>query len=116
MGDELNEAERFFYEHGNYSWKPKLVESEEEGKVRCARSLAAAERRLVAGPFYVTTDEDSDPWDGEVEWGGPVWVVSLWSVEGTSDRGNLVGSVGGVGCEAGDPYLRVIAAQLALDL
>lgn len=106
-----SEAELFFFEHAGFSFDPK-TETPDEGRWGCARSLAAAESRLKAGPFYVDHEPDSEPWDADVEWDGPVWVVSLYRVDGSAEP-ELLGSLGGVGCEDGDPYLRVVAAQLA---
>lgn len=39
----MNQAERFFYNHAGFSYDPK-TETSEQGKVRCAKELAEAER------------------------------------------------------------------------
>ena len=39
----MNQAERFFYNHAGFSYDPK-TETSEQGKVRCAKELAETER------------------------------------------------------------------------
>lgn len=109
--DTMTEAERFFYEHAGWSWDP-ATETEEEGRLRCARELAAAEARLKAGPFYVGWVPDDVPWDGDVPYDGPLWIVQLWSVADSAGP-ELLGAIGSVAEEDGGPYLRVVAAELA---
>lgn len=106
----LTDDERFFYEHAAYC--RMRTESEHEARERTARFLAAAEAALKAGPYFTTVTPDSDPWDGDVPWDGPIWIVSLYGTAG-SDHAVILDSVGGVACESGDPYLRVLRAELA---
>lgn len=105
------EAEQFFYDNAGWSYDP-ATESEEEGRWRCARVLAEAEARLKAGPYFVDHEPDDLPWDGDVPYDGPLWIVTLYSVAGNLD-GEILGSLSSVACEADDPYMRVVAAELA---
>lgn len=109
----MNEAEQFFYDNAGYSYDPK-TETKVEGRRRCAAALAAAERRLKDGPFFIDYEPDNEPWDGDVPYDGPIWYVGLYSVEGATDS-RLLGGMGMVACEEGDPYMRVVAAELALE-
>jgi hypothetical protein len=116
MGAEvLSEAERFFYDHAGFSYGPREVL--EDRRVAGARMLAAAEARMLAGPFYVSTEPDDQPWDGDVPLGDEfqLVVVTLWSVEGWAAP-VLLGCLGSVAIRSeSDPYLRVVAAELALE-
>lgn len=107
----LTEAEQFFYEHAGYSYKTG-EETPDAGRMRGARELAAAERRLKSGPYYIDVTPDPEPWDGDVPYDGPLWIVELWSVEETAEP-KMLGCLGSVACEEGGDYLRVIAAELA---
>lgn len=108
----LSEREQFFYDHAGYSFKPG-EETREQGKRRCALALAAAEQRLTDGPFFVTVERDPDPMDGKSD--EPQWIVGLFTVTGASEP-MCLGSMGAVDCPADDPYLRVVAADLADEL
>lgn len=109
----LTEAEQFFYDHAGWSYSPE-TETPEVGRERGAIELARAEERMKNGPYYVTTEPDDMPWGGDFPYDGPMWIVSLWSVEGVA-IGEVIGSIGGVACESGDPYMRVVRAELALE-
>lgn len=109
--DSLTVAERFFYDHAGYSYSP-ATQTPEQGHVESARRLARAEARLNAGPYFVSHEPDDRPWDGDTPYDGPLWTVTLWCVSGTADP-EILGSLSSVACEDGDPYLRVIAAELA---
>lgn len=113
MLTERHKALRFFLDHGGYWYNPNK-ESEFQGRWRSARTLADAERRLKRGPYFVSTEPDDLPWNGDVPWDGPIWVVTLWRVDG-SDVPVAMGSLTGVGAHEGDPYLRVVAAELAAE-
>lgn len=112
----LSRDEQFFYDHAGWSYPTtaSLPEASEQERQRNAHDLAAAERLLIDGPHYfVAVEPDGQPYDGDARWDGPVWVVGLYAVQ-HPDRPVLVGSVAGVACGAGDPHLRVVGAELAL--
>lgn len=108
---ELTEQEKFFYDHAGWCYAPEK-ETLEEGRTRVAKALALAEQRMKSGPYYVDHIPDDVPWDGDVPYDGPLWIVRLWSVD-DSDTPELIGAIGSVACEEHDPYMRVIAAELA---
>lgn len=109
----MTDAQMFFYNNAGYSYD-MATETPDDGRLRAARLLADAESRLKAGPYFVSIEPDDEPWDGDVPYDGPIWLVTLWSVEDES-RPVLLDSIGSVACEQGDDYLRVIAAELALE-
>jgi hypothetical protein len=106
-------AAQFFYEHAGYSFDP-VNELRECARHRNAQALADAERRMIAGPYYVETSPDPWPYDGDDNYDGPVWIVSLFRVDDRSEP-ECIGSIGGVAAEHDDPYMRVVAAELALE-
>lgn len=107
-----SEAEQFFFDNAGFSYDPE-TETPDEGKWRCARVLAEAEARLKAGPYFVGHEPDDQPWYGDFPYDGPLWFVTLYSVAGNVEGDEILGSIGSVACEAGDPYMRVVAAELA---
>lgn len=109
--DTLTEAERFFYDHAGHSYNP-ATQTPEQGRIEGARALARAEARLKAGPYFVGHEPDDLPWEGDTPYDGPLWTVILYEVTDTTDP-RVLGSLSSVACEDGDPYLRVVAAELA---
>lgn len=112
MNAVSQEAVSFFFQYGGLAYDPK-TETAEEGRERHARETAAAEQRLKDGPYFIDVTPDDQPWDGDVAYDGPLWVVTLFSVEGVTDNPTIIGSVGSVACERDDTYMRVVAAELA---
>jgi hypothetical protein len=110
---EFTEAEQFFYDNAGYSYNPAR-ETYEQGRIRGAMKLARAENKFLRGPYFVTYEPDDVPWDGDQPYDGPLWSVTLFSVS-ESDTPLVIGSMCSVACDEGDPYLRVIAAELALE-
>jgi hypothetical protein len=108
--DALTPAEKFFYDNAGFSYARD--ETPEQGRKRGARELAAAEAWLRSGPYYIDVYPDDTPWDGDVPYHGPLWCVTLYGVADT-DRPTVLDSVNAVACEAGSPYLRIVAAELA---
>lgn len=105
-------AFRFFYDNAGHSQMPG--ETERQGRTRGAIRLLLAEAALKSGPYFISLEADPEGWDADVPWDGPVWIVSLWHVRNT-DKPVLMDSVGGVGANEDDPYLRVVAAELAAE-
>lgn len=106
----LTGDQRFFYEHAGYC--RMRTESEHEARERTARLLAAAEAALKSGPYFIGVSPDSEPWDGDTPWDGPVWTMTLYGVADGCEP-VVIDSVSGIACESGDPHLRVLAAELA---
>ena len=111
----MNKAEQFFYEYAGYSYGHN-GETPEQGRTRGAKRLAEAEAwamdNCVGFEWYLsefTNEEFSDD--------KPYY--RLWDCIARS--GDRLTSLGGIDfgrdCEPwGDPYLRVVEAELALEL
>ena len=115
---KLTKQEQFFYDNAGYSYDPE-TETPEQGRTHCARQLAAAETKAAQAGVYAQwmTDPhtDSSDWSDDPEpWA--TWCVTITHPEtGQSD------SLGGVdfgrdGEPWGNPYARVVEAELALDM
>jgi len=96
----------FFYNHAGYSYKHP--ETPAEGRLRCAQALADAETAAKqAGVFYHWGPDDCEP---------GLWDCRMYSPDGDS----ILASLGAVdfGPEGepntGEPYQRVVEAELAL--
>lgn len=110
----MTKDEQFFYEHAGYSHDPK-TETPEQGRVRCAKDLAAAE----------TYAKDHD-WSFDWSWddGGDLGDHSEWcDMEYQHDHnievcmlrgadGNVLEALGGI-IDADNNYRRVVQAELA---
>ncbi|MEN3280060.1 MAG: hypothetical protein V7607_1200 [Solirubrobacteraceae bacterium] len=100
-------------EHGGYSYHPTL-ETPEEGRVRCALALARAERELQArSDVFVVWEDDCD---GTADGERPAWgcVLYRWRDEEVTSPAVLT-SLWGIDAPEGDPYRRVVEAELALE-
>lgn len=117
-------ATDFFFRHAGFSYDPK-TETPDQGKQRCAQALAAAELRARDGGYSFQWEIDphtrSDDWKKPDEDGGKyrapwqTWVCDMYD-----PQGELVQSLGGIdfgrdGSPFGDPYRRVVEAELALE-
>lgn len=111
----------FFYANAGYSYDPK-TQTAEEGRLECAKALAAAERERVERGYRVAWEDEPDPYmsfgDGEAEAYEAGEIIVL---QGTlfDEDGEVLASIGGVSVpsETGtnDRYLRVVEAELALE-
>ena len=109
------QAIRFFHKHAGYSYDPK-TETPLQGRKRCARELAQTEREASQRGFYYLWsideavdssefDDDPNPWQ-------------LWQCAMFNEDGRIVNSLHGIdfgrdGSPYGDPYRRVVEAELA---
>jgi hypothetical protein len=108
--------EQFFYEHAGYSYDPKK-ETPEQGRRKCARALARAEAKAYdKGITYKwdVDDTDSSEWSDE----RPAW--QQWYCIAYNRKGAAIASLSGIdfgrnGEPWGDPYRRVVEAELALE-
>ena len=115
-------AYRFFLKHAGYRYRPS--ETKMQGRIRCAREMAKAERAARDGGFsyrwsvdetassadWITADDDykqgySDPWQ-------------VWQCAMLNSDGRVVASLHGIdfgrdGEPWGNPYMRVVEAELA---
>lgn len=111
----VSEAVRFFYIHAGWSYNPAR-ETSDKGRRRCASELAMAEScgRPAGLSFEWSIDPDvtSEDWSDE----RPAW--RQWQCHCFDRRGESVGYLGGIdfgpeGSPSGDPYTRVVEAELA---
>lgn len=122
---------KFFLKHAGYSYDPK-TETCMQGRVRCARNLARAEREARDGGFYYHWEIDPDclssDWVMDNEDGGKncnpwrTWRCAMFKADNQENnaRGGCVGSLHGIdfgrnGEPWGQPYKRVVEAELALE-
>lgn len=114
--DALTKQEKFFYDHGGYSYKPG-AETQEQGRIRCARELAVAETRAKDAGFEY---EWSDDWavgshkeyfgkGSAYEDGEPSTCESCVL---RNEDGDVLASLGCID-DADADYRRVVEAELA---
>lgn len=110
---------QFFHEHAGYSYDPK-TETKQQGRARCAKALADAERRGreqgLSFAWSVDPDTDSSEFSDEK----PAW--ALWQCVCRDQPGTVRASLhaidfgrDGFPC-ASEPYARVVEAELALEV
>lgn len=102
------EAVAFFQKHAGYSYDPK-TETEAEGRLRNARSLARAEMAAKSRGWHVEWKHDPEPWDpGDTDYEPKEVLIAVL----LDENGQWQGSLGGIA----DPdrnYARVVEAELA---
>lgn len=98
----MTNATAFFLKHAGWSYGPQT-----EGRARCAEQLAAAEAWASSEGYMIEWRPD-DSSDEPGDWG-----CALHDPDG-----QVVESLWGIGFESGEPwgepYARVVAAELAL--
>lgn len=114
----------FFLKHAGYGYAPK-AETKQRGRIRRARALAKAERDARVGGFSFSWGIDpfttSADWIDDNEDGGrnrTPW--QIWECRMRNADGGLVNSLHGIdfgrnGTPWGDPYRRVVEAELAIE-
>lgn len=108
---------RFFRDNAGRSWNPQK-ETELQGAWRGALAFASAELRgeRVGLSFHWENDQDSDSSefsDEKPAW--QLWVCDLIDTDGESLAGSLSAiDFGRDGSPDGQPYARVVQAELAL--
>lgn len=122
---ELPEAEQFFYDHAGWAYTFG-TETPEAGRLRVAYLLAEAERwvqRRDAHHFVWEYDDDARLSDAGTEYADwpHYWCSLQWFDAGPFDTGTVLESLGGIMLRdredytQGDPYVRVVEAELALE-
>jgi hypothetical protein len=109
---QMTKAEQFFYDNAGYSYKPG--ETENEGRIRCAKTLAQFEEAAeLAGVEYQWVIDDCADWS--------------WMDEARKEEHEAFGCVATLASTGGqtslwgivDPsneYRRVVQAELAMEL
>lgn len=106
----------FFYENAGFSYDPK-TETEQAGRMRCARQLAEAEEwALQQGYSYNWNYCDTTSADFTDD--KPAW--ELWRCEVYDEESELVQSLSAIdfgrdGSPYGQAYAKVVEAELALE-
>jgi len=105
---------RFFYVHAGWSYGPG--ETPDEGRQRCARELAIAERKARAAGL--SFDWEVDPEGTSADWSDerPEWEQYMCTAyDANGDAVAYLGAVdfGRDGSPHSDPYRRVVEAELA---
>jgi hypothetical protein len=115
----------FFLANAGYSYDPK-TETPMQGRIRCAQDLAYAEKhaREAGASFEWSHDVDSTSadWIAPHNDGGRLrdpWYAWVCLARGAD--GKVFASLGGIdfgrdGSPWGDPYRRVVEAELACEL
>ncbi len=120
MADLLTPAE-FFFIHAGWSYDPHR-QSQLEGRTECARALAMAERWASDCGISFEWAVDEDPIECSYGDGDGVLLWDQWVCRAYDSDGELLDSLGSVDfgqdCDpwSGDPYRRVIEAELSLGL
>lgn len=108
---------QFFFEHAGHSYDPK-TESKTQGRKRCARALARAERQALELGYSFEWLIDSDVDSSDFSCSKPAW--NLWGCICRNSCGESVESLWGIdfgrnGNPWSAPYRRVVEAELALE-
>jgi hypothetical protein len=116
----MTKVEQFFFNHAGYSWDAK-AETEHQGKLRCARELARAERYAAEHEwsFEWTPDLDADAsfvetWEPAErdEWNATEHECFVCLVHGPLPDCEVLASCGGI-FDPSAEYSRVMEAELA---
>jgi hypothetical protein len=109
MNIKLSKSEKFFYDHGGYNWESGR-ETEEQGRIRCAKQSARAERKALDEGLRFVWDScpDSDHSYLEQE---PDTCEMCACID---QEGNVLASLGCID-DAEESYRRVIESELAIE-
>jgi hypothetical protein len=110
----LTDAEQFFYDHAVFFWNPDDGEDAESGRIRRAVALARAESLAASRETVVSWEPDCPGGDLCVCNGehNPAYTAILRDAEGTY-LGKFPSVTFDSGKPDGEPYARVLAAELA---
>lgn len=115
---DLTKAEAFFFEHAGSSYDP-ATETEAGGRMRGAKALAEAEKwASEAGVFFRwVDDEDAAAFANVCACGedhGPAFsCIAFLDGESVASLGSVTFGDAGL---SGDPYRRVVEAELAAEI
>jgi|SRR5689334_19882453 len=102
----MNDAEQFFYDHAGYGYDP-ATETPEQGREKCARKLAYAEAQRQERGWWVEWSHD--------RYNEGMYLAILFCVAPFTGERYALASTGACDAEDGDPYRRVIVAELACE-
>jgi predicted metal-binding protein len=109
---------QFFLKHAGYSYDPK-TETQIQGRRRCARSMAKAEREASEQGYTFKWSDDPDGCIGcdcgaedcDCSTGSEHETLVCIAVDGTGEYKASLGAI----CKPSREYRRVIEAELALE-
>jgi hypothetical protein len=110
----------FFYRHAGYSYPAGTTPAAQRAhRLNCARRLASAEGRAreegLSFDWDVDPDQDSSEWSDErPAW--PQWRCIVYNADGVSVASLWGIDFGRDGTPWGDPYRRVVEAELAAEV
>lgn len=111
-----NAVVSFFLEHAGFSYDPK-TETPEHGRQRCAEMLADAEANASAIGYSFEWGKDGMT---SAEWTDDEPTTETWLCMMRDNGGNIVEVLCGIdfvsGEPWGNPYRRVVEAELALNI
>lgn len=111
MARRMNDAERFFFQHGGYSYDPK-VETRAQGRRSSAVAHADAEAWAKRAGITFVWEWDEEPYQmGDAETKAPSEVLGCVVRYST---GTIGPSLWGIG-DPDENYRRVVEAELALE-
>src|SRR5579872_2916121 len=107
-------AEKFFYEHGGYSYDPKK-ETPTQGRRRSAKAAAKAEEIASRLGWSFKWEEDQEPYEmGDAETEMPAEVLSCVLFD---EDGNVLESLSSIGMSGNfredNSYKRIVESELA---
>jgi len=112
MLNALSTAERFFYDHAGTGYNP-ATEIPFIGRVSTARKLARAETERKNAGAWVDWETDDLPFNDDVH--GPDeygYIAVLRQYDPELGRSVILSAQGSIDAESGDPYRRVVEAEL----
>ena len=117
MSADLTKQQQFFYDHADYSYAPH-TETPEQGRIRCAVDLAAAE--LWASQSGIAFEWNYDGCTNR-EWTDEGDEYDTWECQARDVANDAL--LGYIGCidlgpdshPCRDNYARVVEAELALE-
>lgn len=109
----------FFYAHAGWGHTPGK-ETPSQGRRRCAQALATAERKGLRDGLTFFWQPDTDITSADFDDSGAE-PYELWECLCMNSGARVVASLHGIdfgpdGRPAGDPYARVVEAELALEV
>ena len=104
----MNKIEQFFYRNAGYCWNSEK-ETEEQGRVRCAKQLAEAEQHAREENWSVIWDNDFDHVPSKDYTPNTCESAMLFN-----EDGEMLASLGCID-DADTNYRRVVEAELALE-
>lgn len=108
---------QFFLKHAGWSFDP-ATQTPMRGRIKCAQTLARAERAAcdagISHEWQIDPDIDSSEWRDDVD------PYSTWQCVARDSEGKVIASLCGIdfgpdGSPWGDPYRRVVEAELSAE-